>query len=203
MATSPIVSRKHIEIRGIVQGVGFRPFVYQVAQSLGLAGYVFNSSSGLTIEVEGGDREVSAFLNRLSVDPPQLAVVTDISVSEAEANGDSTFCILRSRYEVGAFALVSPDLGTCDACWREFGSPMNRRYGYPFTNCTHCGPRFTIIRDIPYDRATTTMSAFKMCDACQAEYEDPEDRRFHAQPNACAACGPSLLLVKAGAGNSV
>jgi hydrogenase maturation protein HypF len=195
MATLPIVSRKHIEIRGIVQGVGFRPFIYQVAQSLGLAGYVFNSSSGLTIEVEGRDRDVSVFLNRLSTDSPQLAVVTDISVSEVEANGDSTFCILRSRNEAGAFVLISPDLGTCDACWREFGNSTNRRYGYPFTNCTHCGPRYTIIHDIPYDRATTTMSAFTMCNACQAEYDDPNDRRFHAQPNACRECGPSVVLV--------
>jgi hydrogenase nickel incorporation protein HypB len=170
-----------------VQGVGFRPFVYQVAQSLGLTGYVFNSSSGLTIEIEGRDRDVSVFLNRLSVDPPQLAVVTDISVSDVEANGDSTFCILRSRDEVGAVGLVSPDLGICDACWRELGNPTNRRYGYPFTNCTHCGPRYTIINDIPYDRATTSMSAFTMCNACQAEYDDPNDRRFHAQPNASLA----------------
>jgi hydrogenase maturation protein HypF len=195
MITLPIVSRKHIEIRGIVQGVGFRPFVYQVAQSLGLTGYVFNSSSGLTIEIEGRDRDVSVFLNRLSVDPPQLAVVTDISVSDVEANGDSTFCILRSRDEVGAVGLVSPDLGICDACWRELGNPTNRRYGYPFTNCTHCGPRYTIINDIPYDRATTSMSAFTMCNACQAEYDDPNDRRFHAQPNACGQCGPSVVLV--------
>ncbi len=197
MAIHPIVSatRKHIEVRGIVQGVGFRPFVYQLAQSLGLAGYVFNSSSGVTIEIEGEDRDVSAFLNRLRIDPPQIATVTDISMSDVEASGDTSFCILPSRDEVGAFASVSPDVGTCDACWREFGSPTNRRYGYPFTNCTHCGPRYTIIRDIPYDRAKTTMSTFTMCNACKAEYDDPRDRRFHAQPNACSVCGPSVTLV--------
>ena len=117
-------------------------------------------------------------------------------MSEIEVQGDAGFSILSSREEAGEFALVPPDAGTCDACWRDFGDPSNRRYGYPFTNCTHCGPRYTIIRDIPYDRATTTMSSFAMCAECQAEYEDPEDRRFHAQPNACAVCGPSLLLVK-------
>jgi hydrogenase maturation protein HypF len=197
MATPPIVSatRKHIEIQGVVQGVGFRPFVYQLAQSLGLAGYVFNSSSGVTIEIEGGGEDVNVFLHRLRADLPQLAVVTDISLSEVEVNGDTTFCILQSRGEGGAFALVSPDVGTCDACWREFGDSTNRRYGYPFTNCTHCGPRYTIIHDIPYDRATTTMSAFTMCNTCDVEYGDPNDRRFHAQPNACGLCGPSVALV--------
>lgn len=116
-------------------------------------------------------------------------------MSDLEARGDTGFSILRSREEVGAFALVPPDAGTWDACWRDFGDPLNRRYGYRFTNCTHCGPRYTIIRDIPYDRATTTMAAFTMCDACRAEYEDPNDRRFHAQPNACSICGPSLALI--------
>src|SRR5580704_5482865 len=188
--------RRHIHVRGIVQGVGFRPFVFKLAQSLGLTGYVFNSSSGVTIEIEGGEAEVEEFLTTLKADPPQLAEITQIAVSDMETRGDADFSILGSREEAGEFALVSPDAGTCNACWSDFGDPANRRYGYPFTNCTHCGPRYTIIRDIPYDRATTTMSSFTMCAACQAEYEDPEDRRFHAQPNACAACGPSLLLVK-------
>ena len=188
--------RRHIHVRGIVQGVGFRPFVFKLARSLGLTGYVFNSSSGVTIEIEGGDAEVEEFLKTLKADPPQLAEITQIAVSDMETRGDADFSILGSREEAGEFALVSPDAGTCNACWSDFGDPANRRYGYPFTNCTHCGPRYTIIRDIPYDRATTTMSSFTMCAACQAEYEDPEDRRFHAQPNACAVCGPSLLLVK-------
>jgi hydrogenase maturation protein HypF len=192
------VRRLHIQVRGIVQGVGFRPFVYKLAKSLDLTGYVFNSSSGVTIEIEGGQSKVDGFLKTLRNDPPQLAEITQITVSEIEAGGGGApFSILGSREEIGEFALVSPDAGTCDACWRDFGDPSNRRYGYPFTNCTHCGPRYTIIRDIPYDRATTTMSGFTMCSACQAEYEDPEDRRFHAQPNACAVCGPSLALIAA------
>src|SRR6202167_2986147 len=194
----PLNVRKHIQVRGIVQGVGFRPFVYKLAKSLGLTGYVFNSSAGVTIEIEGGRSEVDEFLRTLKNDPPQLAEIAQITVSDMEAQGSTGFSILTSREEAGEFALVSPDAGTCDACWRDFGDPSNRRYGYPFTNCTHCGPRYTIIRDIPYDRATTTMSGFTMCTACQAEYEDPDDRRFHAQPNACAVCGPSLALVAAG-----
>jgi hydrogenase maturation protein HypF len=192
----PLKVRKHIQVRGIVQGVGFRPFVYKLARSLGLSGYVFNSSAGVTIEIEGLTSEVEDFLKTLKENPPQLAEIAEIAVSEVAVEAGAGFSILNSREEAGEFALVSPDTGTCEACWRDFGDPSNRRYGYPFTNCTHCGPRYTIIRDIPYDRATTTMSSFKMCSACQAEYEDPEDRRFHAQPNACPVCGPSLLLVK-------
>jgi hydrogenase maturation protein HypF len=200
MATPHTVSatRKHVQVKGVVQGVGFRPFVYKLAQSLELTGYVFNSSSGVTIEIEGGEHEIDQFLRELRENPPQLAEITDISVSEIDARGGTGFSILHSREEAGAFALVSPDAGTCDACWSDFGDPMNRRYGYPFTNCTHCGPRYTIIRDIPYDRATTTMAAFTMCPACKAEYEDPNDRRFHAQPNACGECGPSLALIPRG-----
>jgi len=195
--------RKHIQVRGIVQGVGFRPFVYNLAHSLGLTGFVFNSSSGVTIEIEGDGAATEAFLKRLKEDPPQLAEITEITVSEVAVEGSAGFSILGSREEAGEFVLVSPDAGTCDACWSDFGDPANRRYGYPFTNCTHCGPRYTILREIPYDRAKTTMSAFTMCADCQAEYEDPLDRRFHAQPNACAVCGPSLLLVKSVANSSM
>jgi hydrogenase maturation protein HypF len=191
--------RKHIQVRGIVQGVGFRPFVYKLARSLGLSGYVFNSSAGVTIEIEGGESELDEFIRTLEDDPPQLAEIAQITVSDIAAQGSAGFSILSSREEAGEFALVSPDAGTCDACWRDFGDPANRRLGYPFTNCTHCGPRYTIIRDIPYDRATTTMSSFLMCGDCRAEYEDPTDRRFHAQPNACPVCGPSLTLVESGA----
>ena len=191
--------RKHIQVRGIVQGVGFRPLVYKLAKSLGLTGYVFNSSAGVTIEIEGGGSDLDEFLRTLKEDPPRLAEIAQITVSDMEAQGSTGFSILTSREEAGEFALISPDAGTCDACWRDFGDPVNRRFGYPFTNCTHCGPRYTIIRDIPYDRATTTMSSFIMCGDCRAEYEDPADRRFHAQPNACPVCGPSLTLVEAGA----
>ncbi len=191
-------TRKHIQVRGIVQGVGFRPFVYNLAMSLGLTGYVFNSSAGVTVEIEGSEDKVETFLATLRSDPPGLAEITEITISDVDVRGDTGFSILRSRQEAGEFVLVSPDAGTCDQCWRDFGDPMNRRYGYPFTNCTHCGPRYTIIHDIPYDRATTTMAKFIMCAACEAEYLDPADRRFHAQPNACAVCGPSLALVPRG-----
>jgi hydrogenase maturation protein HypF len=176
------MTRKHIQVRGIVQGVGFRPFVYKLAKSLGLTGYVFNSSAGVTIEIEGGGPDLDEFLRTLKNDPPQLAEIAQITVSDIDAQGSTGFSILSSREEAGEFALISPDAGTCDACWRDFGDPANRRFGYPFTNCTHCGPRYTIIRDIPYDRATTTMSSFVMCGDCRAEYENPADRRFHANP---------------------
>ncbi|WP_348268050.1 carbamoyltransferase HypF [Edaphobacter paludis] len=192
-------TRHHILVRGIVQGVGFRPFVYKLATSLELAGFVFNSSSGVTIEVEGDASAIRTFIDSLKLHPPQLAEILDLTVSEIVPEGRKGFDILESREEPGEFALVSPDAGTCDACWRDFGDPSNRRFGYPFTNCTHCGPRYTIIRDIPYDRPKTTMSEFVMCKECSAEYGDPADRRFHAQPNACAVCGPSLCLVPSGA----
>jgi len=200
MATTPAASarRRHIDVRGIVQGVGFRPFVYKLAQSLGLAGNVFNSSSGVTIEIEGPEAAIDSFLETLRTHPPQLATIAAITVSNLEVRGDTAFAIRDSPDELGGFSLISPDTGTCDDCWSDFASPANRRFGYPFTNCTHCGPRYTIIRDIPYDRATTTMAGFTMCAACAAEYADPNDRRFHAQPNACAACGPSLELVARG-----
>src|SRR3984957_18075569 len=190
--------RNRIHLRGIVQGVGFRPFVYNLALLHGLAGFVFNSSSGVTIEIEGSSAAIRTFLKELGSDPPQLAKIESMAVTEIAAVGEDAFRILASREEAGEFALVSPDAGTCDACWRDFGGPSNRRFGYPFTNCTHCGPRYTIILDIPYDRPKTTMSGFAMCPSCHAEYEDPGNRRFHAQPNACAACGPSLCLVPSG-----
>jgi hydrogenase maturation protein HypF len=196
-----LVRRKHILVRGVVQGVGFRPFVYKTATSLGLVGYVCNSSSGVTIEIEGRGSALDEFFRTLKDDPPKLAEIKEITVSDIEVQGDAGFSILGSREEAGAFALVPPDAGTCDECWRDFGDSANRRFGYPFTNCTHCGPRYTIIRDIPYDRATTTMSAFTMCGDCRAEYEDPGDRRFHAQPNACALCGPALALLESAGGS--
>jgi hydrogenase maturation protein HypF len=200
MATTPTASarRRHIDVRGIVQGVGFRPFVYKLAQSLSLTGYVFNSSSGVTIEIEGDEPSLNTFIETLRSNPPQLSAISAVSVSAIDPHGDTTFVIRESHEELGGFSLISPDAGTCDACWQDFGDPANRRYGYPFTNCTHCGPRYTIILDIPYDRATTTMAGFTMCAACAAEYADPNDRRFHAQPNACSVCGPSLELIPRG-----
>jgi len=192
------VIRRRIRVRGIVQGVGFRPFVYNLAHELGLAGYVLNSSAGVTIEIEGSESRVSEFVSRLRKRPPPLAQIEDFAVTALDPAGESGFVIRHSEAEAGEFVLVSPDVATCDDCWRDFGDPQNRRYGYPFTNCTNCGPRYTIIQDIPYDRPYTTMSQFRMCSRCQAEYDDPSNRRFHAQPNACPECGPGLALVVSG-----
>jgi hydrogenase maturation protein HypF len=190
----PTTSRRRIRVRlrGIVQGVGFRPFVHNLALKLKLAGYVLNSSAGLVAEVEGDPAALDAFAAALREDPPPLAWIQEMEVLELEAAGDAAFAIRESVAETGEFALVSPDVATCDDCFRDFTTAANRRLGYAFTNCTNCGPRYTIIRDIPYDRPNTTMAAFHMCAACQAEYDDPRDRRFHAQPNACPECGPAL-----------
>ena len=187
--------RKRIRVRGIVQGVGFRPFVYNLAHQLGLGGYVLNSSAGVTIEIEGDEQAIAQFISTLRNSPPPLAQIEEFSVADLEPAGEDAFVIRHSEAQPGEFVLVSPDVATCDDCWRDFGDRTNRRYGYPFTNCTNCGPRYTIIQDIPYDRPTTTMAKFRMCSLCQAEYEDPSNRRFHAQPNACGDCGPALALV--------
>lgn len=192
------IARRHIRVRGIVQGVGFRPFVYKLAESFSLTGHVFNSSSGVTIEIEGATNSLDRFERELRTNPPALAEVKSVVVEEIAPAGDRSFSILQSQEESGAFALVPPDSATCDACWQETGDRHNRRFGYPFTNCTHCGPRYTIIKDVPYDRALTTMAEFTMCAACADEYNDPKNRRFHAQPNACATCGPSLALLPRG-----
>jgi hydrogenase maturation protein HypF len=193
-----VITRKRILVRGVVQGVGFRPFVYNLARSLGLNGYILNSSSGVKIEVEGPDTAIERFLDTLRTNPPPLAQIANIIEIDLRLQGEDGFSIRESADDEAAFALISPDVATCKDCWREFGDPSDRRYGYPFTNCTNCGPRYTIVRDIPYDRAKTTMTAFQMCDLCRAEYEDPGDRRFHAQPNACSACGPGVMLVQSG-----
>ncbi|MFI5118489.1 MAG: carbamoyltransferase HypF, partial [Terriglobales bacterium] len=185
-------------MRGIVQGVGFRPFAYNLARSLGLTGHVLNSSAGVTIEVEGGESQIERFLETLRRAPPPLASMKEVLVQEIEPQGEPEFCICQSESEDGEFVLVSPDVATCGDCWQDFSDPKNRRHGYAFTNCTNCGPRYTIVQDIPYDRPATTMSQFQMCERCQTEYENPGDRRFHAQPNACPVCGPALALVKSG-----
>ena len=193
MDTNPPTNRRiRIRLRGIVQGVGFRPFVHNLALKLDLTGYVLNSSAGLVAEVEGDPDAVDAFVAALKEDPPPLAWIQEMEVEELEAAGDADFAIRASVSETGEFALISPDVATCDDCFRDFTASANRRFGYAFTNCTNCGPRYTIIRDIPYDRPNTTMAPFHMCAACQAEYDDPRDRRFHAQPNACPVCGPAL-----------
>ncbi len=193
-APAPTV-RKRIELRGVVQGVGFRPFVYRIAQQCGVRGRVLNSSDGVVIEAEAGDGGVARFLALLTSELPPLARIDDLAVSEQTPAGDAEFRIEHSVSVSGRFALVPPDVATCEECARDFSSPENRRFQYPFTNCTNCGPRYTIICDVPYDRANTTMTDFPMCARCQAEYEDPLNRRFHAEPNACPECGPSLTLV--------
>jgi hydrogenase maturation protein HypF len=190
--TTIVASR--VSVRGVVQGVGFRPFVYKLARRLGLAGTVRNTSAGVEIDVEGTTDAVDEFLENLVADAPPLAHIDDVQVDELEPRGVHAFEIDPSSDGEG-FQPISPDVATCPACLREVLDPGDRRFGYPFTNCTHCGPRFTIIRAIPYDRPNTTMAGFTMCPECRAEYEDPADRRFHAQPNACAACGPRLALV--------
>jgi hydrogenase maturation protein HypF len=184
--------RVQARLRGIVQGVGFRPFVYNLARRLGLGGSVRNTSAGLIAEVEGDPAGVDRFLEALTHEAPPLAWIQDIAVTEISPTGGAEFVIEPSVSETGEFALVSPDVATCPECLIDFTSPANRRLGYAFTNCTNCGPRYTIVRDIPYDRPNTTMAPFRMCAACQAEYDDPANRRFHAQPNACAECGPAL-----------
>ncbi len=184
--------RVRIHLRGIVQGVGFRPFVYNLARELGLGGFVLNSSSGLTAEAEGDASAVDAFARRIVDDAPPLAWIQQVEVAEADLLGECEFQIRESVAVTGEFALISPDVATCDDCRNDFTDPENRRYEYPFTNCTNCGPRYTIIHDIPYDRPNTTMAGFPMCADCLREYHDPTDRRFHAQPNACPVCGPRL-----------
>ncbi len=188
----PHPARLRIRLRGIVQGVGFRPFVHSLARKHGLNGFVLNSSAGLITEVEGHPAELASFLTALAADAPPLAWIQQTETTELAPTGETGFEIRNSVAVTGEFALISPDVATCAECLRDITEPGNRRHGYAFTNCTNCGPRYTIIRDIPYDRPNTTMAEFRMCPACQAEYDDPEDRRFHAQPNACPACGPAL-----------
>ncbi|MBW3660674.1 MAG: carbamoyltransferase HypF [Gemmatimonadetes bacterium] len=190
--------RRLVTVRGIVQGVGFRPFVFNLAERLGLVGTVLNDSLGVEIDVEGGPEAVEAFVRALEEDAPPLAVIQDVAVETAELAGHAAFRIVKSATGAARRTLVSPDVGTCEDCLREMRDPSDRRYRYPFLNCTNCGPRFTIVEDIPYDRANTSMKAFPMCDPCRAEYEDPRDRRFHAQPTACPACGPSLAWIAPG-----
>ncbi len=184
-----------IGVRGVVQGVGFRPFVYRLAREHGLTGWVLNHSGGVEIQVEGPPDRLAAFARDLREHAPPLARIEGIDVAEWPVTGYTTFDIRRSISEEGRYQLISPDIATCPDCLRELLDPADRRYRYPFTNCTNCGPRFTIIADIPYDRPLTTMRRFVMCPQCQAEYDDPLDRRFHAQPNACPECGPHVWLV--------
>ena len=188
---------KKIHVTGVVQGVGFRPFIYQLAHTHGLTGWVLNTSAGVDIEVEGPPEALLLFLRELESEAPPLAHIEGITSTDHPPHGYEEFEIRRSLAQEGAYQLISPDIATCQDCLRELLDPQDRRYRYPFTNCTNCGPRFTLIEDIPYDRPLTTMREFVMCPHCQAEYDDPLDRRFHAQPNACPACGPQLSLLTA------
>jgi len=197
--TKPDMNARYIHITGVVQGVGFRPFVYNLAAELDLSGWVLNSSSGVEIEAIGPSSKLETFAERLESEAPPLArietvTVRDIAVSEVELPKPGEFAIRHSEAKPGEFQPISPDIAICDDCLDELFDPADRRYRYPFINCTNCGPRFTIIRDIPYDRPKTTMAPFPMCPDCQAEYDDPTDRRFHAQPNACPVCGPQVTF---------
>ncbi len=183
-----------IHASGVVQGVGFRPFVYGLAQRHGLKGWVRNSSSGVDIEVDGPAVVLADFAHALRTELPPLARIDDWQITERPPNGCTDFTILESKPELGAFQPISPDMTICPDCLHELFDPADRRYRYPFINCTNCGPRYTIIRDIPYDRPLTTMADFPLCADCAAEYRDPLDRRFHAQPVACPVCGPRLWL---------
>jgi hydrogenase maturation protein HypF len=183
-----------LRIRGVVQGVGFRPWIYNLARRHGLAGFVLNSPRGVFIEAEGSPKSLEAFLSAMRTEAPPLVRIAAIDRAEITPLGEIDFVIRHSEAGESAFALIPPDICVCEACLADTRDPGNRRFDYPFTNCTNCGPRYSIILDVPYDRPMTTMAEFAMCDACRAEYENPEDRRFHAQPNACPVCGPRLSL---------
>ena len=183
-----------VKVRGIVQGVGFRPFVYQLAQRLDLKGWVRNTTAGVDIQVDGSQNALQDFVQSLRMEAPPLAHIDDIQVTRSSVNGHKDFQIQESRSILDAFQPISPDVAICPDCLRELFDPHDRHYRYPFVNCTHCGPRFTIIRDLPYDRPNTTMADFAMCPECAKEYANPADRRYHAQPVSCPKCGPRIWL---------
>ena len=191
---APPATRLKLAVRGAVQGVGFRPFIFRLAAELGLSGWVSNSAQGVRVEVEGPRSGLENFLRRLEIEKPPRSFIQSLEASWLDAAGYAGFEIRESGAGGDKTALVLPDLATCPDCLRDIFDPTNRRYRYPFTNCTNCGPRFSIIESLPYDRANTSMRVFVMCPQCQAEYGDPGNRRFHAQPNACPVCGPHLEL---------
>ncbi len=188
-------TRQRLLVKGVVQGVGFRPFAYRLANELGLSGWVRNTPVGVQIEVEGSSWAVSTFRRRLGEERPPNAAIESIASALIDPDAQLGFTIRDSSNDPRLVCSIPPDLSTCDHCLREVFDPDDRRFGYPFTNCTECGPRWSIITDLPYDRPHTTMSGFEMCPACRAEYNDPSNRRFHAQPNACPDCGPQLALM--------
>ncbi|MCX7678913.1 MAG: acylphosphatase, partial [Spirochaetes bacterium] len=187
----------HIVVRGIVQGVGFRPFVFRLANTYQLRGIVCNSTDGVHIEVEGEYPNVESFIEHLRTTPPPLAIIKKIEINEGECRGYEDFRIIESVAAASRNVFVSPDIALCDDCRQELLNPSDIRYHYPFITCTNCGPRFSIVEDIPYDRHNTSMKKFPLCHSCLAEYKNPFDRRFHAQPNACSTCGPHLELYDA------
>ena len=189
------IEGRKIWVKGVVQGVGFRPFIFSLASRFKLTGWVRNTSSGVEIEVNGLPAHLDEFINAIPAELPPLARVNSLQAHLAPPNGYTTFEILFSQAQEGEFIPISPDVTICPACQAELFDPTNRRYRYPFINCTHCGPRFSIIQDIPYDRPKTTMSVFPLCPECAREYNNPLDRRFHAQPTACPVCGPQVELV--------
>lgn len=189
------VVRKYVTVTGIVQGVGFRPFVYKIACDNNLNGWVSNSSRGVYIDVEGRERDILSFIQKLKTSPPKLSKIDEVFIENREVENYKDFKICPSEREENAMTYISPDIGVCEDCLRDIRNSENKRYRYAFTNCTNCGPRFSIIKKLPYDRAVTTMNEFQMCDECYGEYVDPLNRRFHAQPNACIECGPKLELI--------
>lgn len=191
----PEISARKIQIKGIVQGVGFRPFIYSIAIQNNLSGWVRNSSKGVEIEIMGDSLGIDNFISSIRNTPPPLSRIDTILIDEIAPNSFTTFTILDSESQVGEFLPISPDYSICDDCLRELFDPKDRRFRYPFINCTNCGPRFTIIKDIPYDRPKTTMASFRLCPECNSEYKDPLDRRYHAQPVACPTCGPNVSLI--------
>ncbi len=194
-AAKKSIKSASISVRGIVQGVGFRPFVYGLAVEHNLKGCVYNTSEDVKIEVEGDAETIEEFTRELEAKAPPLAYIETVNIEYNPPRHYKKFKIRHSRAQEGKYQLIAPDVATCQPCLDELLNPEDRRYRYPFTNCTNCGPRFTIIEDIPYDRPKTTMRSFQMCSQCQAEYDNPLDRRFHAQPNACPICGPQVELV--------
>jgi len=189
------VERRRLLYSGIVQGVGFRPFIYRTARECGLAGFVFNRPEGVTVEIEGPADRITAFIAAVRDGAPPLAEISGVAESSAAVKGDEGFSIIESESAGKGQVHISPDIATCPECLKELFNPADRRYRYPFINCTNCGPRLTIISGIPYDRVNTSMSVFPLCSDCLKEYENPDDRRFHAEPNACPVCGPSLMLL--------
>jgi hydrogenase maturation protein HypF len=198
MAISEILARKRLKVTGVVQGVGFRPFIYRLARQHHLAGWVCNTSQCVEIEIEGHPSAVATFILELQRQAPALARIDAVVDQDAPTRGSAGFTIRESQSGAATEALIPADVATCEDCLADITDPHNRRYRYPFTNCTNCGPRFTLIRQVPYDRPHTTMAVFELCPECRAEYQNPEDRRFHAEPTACPVCGPRVWLEEDG-----